>query len=160
MRFTIEDTDGELFPVMINCLVYNDTTMAQLVSAVLMPTWAVIMPLITGILVDASLVFSPSLIDFEFPNNVVDMLSDIQEKAKFVFSMSEARDSLSRVTLPTVREVIFTGSGAGKKVDITDTDVAAFIAWMQSGITEFRMTDSHDIQVDGFVEAFQWFGKG
>lgn len=60
-------------------------------------------------------------------------LSDVQEKARFAFRT--AGGFLKSLSLPTFIESKFVNSGAGKEVDLTDTDVSSFVTAMEDGLS-------------------------
>jgi len=57
----------------------------------------------------------------------------VQEQAQFLFRTVGGYAKL--LNLPTFIETLFTNGGADKTVDLADTDVAAFVDMMESGIT-------------------------
>jgi len=159
--YHIQDSDGEIFPVRIYVSIDQSNTVAFYQTNLLEAGWNLIMPLITGILIRADLVHTvvPEDVFPTWSNNVVDLLSDIQEKAKFTWA-GTWQNTRFVLSLPTVREVIFTNSGAGKIVDITDSDVAAFLAFMLTSSADFTMVDSHQWDLTKLESAVQHFGKG
>lgn len=158
--YVIEDTDGETFPVTIHISIINAATITTIRDTVMKDGWDIIRPLITGLLKEALFIFEANPEDLSWTNNIVDVLSDIQEKAKFSWAVVNAPDSTFRLTLPTIHEAILTNSGAGKIVDITDSDVAAFIAYMETDGSPISIVDSHGFTLGSLQKAYQWFGKG
>lgn len=60
-------------------------------------------------------------------------LSDVQEKAEFVFkTASSVGNFIKRISLPAIIDSII-GTHT-KQVDLTDTDVAAFVTAMEDGV--------------------------
>ena len=158
--FVIEDTDGERYPVTLYSSVNSAVTLAELRDDLLEPLWNLIRPLITGILVDYYVTYNLRDNIVNLTNNVVDLLSDIQEKAKFSWFVESVNGARFVFTLPTVREVIFTNSGSGKLVDITDSDVQALITAITThALPAFWGVDSHDFSLTTLDKAYQWFGK-
>jgi len=124
--------------------------------------WAILNPLVNGQLVGASVTLEADITDFV--NAAPAAIADVQEKAEFVFKSLDG--FLKRITLPTFIETLFTSSGAGKVVDTTQTDVAAFITMMEGGVddggvtpVEINPTTSHFEDLTGLVSARQAWGK-
>lgn len=125
--------------------------------------WALVNPLVNGQLVGASVTLEADISGFV--NAAAAAISDVQEKAEFVFG-TIGNEFLKRISIPTFIETLFTGSGAGKTVDVTNTDVAAFITAIENGIddgggtpVEINPTTSHGEDLFGFVSAKQAWGK-
>lgn len=125
--------------------------------------WGVINPLVNGTLVGASVTLEVDISDFT--NAAAAAIADVQEKAEFVFG-TVGNAFLKRISLPTFIETFFTGSGAGKAVDVTQSAVAAFITLMEDGFTDsgstpvtVRPTTSHGEDLVNYVSGKQSWGK-
>src|SRR4030043_195428 len=126
MTYTIEDADGETFPIHVNVYISNLVTAQEIFTDQAERLWDVIRPLITGVLTDIAVTLDYNENLDGMTNNTVDVLSDVQEKAKLTFRIDGA-PLPARLTLPTIDEGFFTQSGAGKILDLTDADVTAFV---------------------------------
>ena len=125
--------------------------------------WAIVNPLVNGTLVGASVTLEVDISDFV--NVAAAAISDVQEKAEFVFG-TIGNAFLKRISLPTFIETFFTGSGAGKTVDVTQSAVTAFISMMEDGVddgggtpVEINPTTSHGEDLINFVSGKQAWGK-
>lgn len=88
---------------------------------------ALLQPLINGALRDVHFVIPVSFVSWPAASS----LSDIQEKARFAFRT--VNGFLKHLSLPAVVESIF--APGSRSVDLSDTDVAAFVTAMVDGIT-------------------------
>mgnify|MGYP000854486232 CR=1 FL=1 len=84
-------------------------------------------PLINGTLRDVHILLPVTFIPWAVPAAI----SDIQEKARFVFRT--VNGFVKSLSLPAVIENIF--STNTRQVDLTNTDVSAFVAGMVDGLT-------------------------
>lgn len=84
-------------------------------------------PLINGTLRDVHIVMPVNFTPWSVPS----ALSDLQEKARFVFRT--VGGFVKHLSLPAVVESIF--SPGSKNVDLSNPDVAAFVTAMTDGIT-------------------------
>jgi len=160
ITYIIEDSDGERYAIVVYSLFAFGSTTEDIRTVIVEPFWALIFPLITGILVDMYFSVSLKWAVGTVPNNVVDVLSDIQEQVRFKWSLGAHRDLEMQLTLPTIREVILTNSGAGKVVDLTDTDVQAFLAQMANmSYAGLWPVDKHSSTLYALKSAVQHFGK-
>lgn len=143
LTLVIEDADGDQSSVSIHVSSEGTETEESLLTDYLTPFWDAIRPLINGVLVDAyvSLGYSVSL----FTNNTTAAISDVEEKALFSFLPCNPTARAVRFSLPTVKETIFTKLGAGREVDLTNSDVSVFVTTMTTGTDEagISATDSH-----------------
>jgi len=159
IHYKIQDSDGETYVIVVYSLFQFGSTLDNIRTNIVEPFWALMYPLITGILVDMWFDYDLQWAIGGMPNNVVDVLSDIQERAVFTWR-SRYDASLQLVqTLPTVRETIFTGAGAGKEVDLTDSDVAAYVAQFanQSYVGGLWPVDKHSHGYGDLKYALQSF---
>ena len=120
------------------------------------PLWDAVRPLITGQLIRATVIVDVDVDDYT--NNAYSAISDVQEKAVFVFLPCLSTKPVL-VTLPTVKETIFTLAGAGKEVDLTNADVTIFTVLMTEALGSggINAKDSHDVDLCRFREAYQVF---
>lgn len=88
---------------------------------------ALIDPLVSGGLRDAGVRFSVAVPGF---SGVAGSLSDVQEKGEFV--LRTAGNFLKRLNLPTFIETLILPTS--KQIDVSDTDVAAFVTALEDGI--------------------------
>lgn len=91
----------------------------------------VVAPLMVGGILGAGMTFEVDLSSLSL-DEVGTALADIQERA--VFAFRTAAGKLKRIGIPTFNENLFTGAGAYATVDLTDTDVQAFVTAMEDGI--------------------------
>lgn len=124
--------------------------------------WAIVNPLVTGTLVGANVTLEADISGFV--NAAASALSDVQEKATFVFKSVDG--FLKSISLPTFDETKFVNSGAGDTCDLTNTDVAAFVAMMTDGVddgagtpVEINPTTSHGEDLSALVKTHQSWGK-
>jgi len=91
----------------------------------------VVAPLMVGGIVGAGVTFEVDLSSLSL-DEVGTALADVQEKA--VFAFRTAANKLKRIGIPTFNENLLQGAGAYANVDLTDTDVQAFVTAMEDGI--------------------------
>lgn len=158
--YTLEDADGDKSRVEI------PVTVADLLDAdidfVVGAAWDIINPLVNGHLVTAGFTIEVDISGFT--NAAVATIADVQEKAEFAFRT--VTGFIKRISLPTFIETFFTSAGAGKDVDTSATEVAAFNSMIIDGIpdavvvvTPVPVVDLHGDDVDTFVKAHQTWGK-
>lgn len=124
--------------------------------------WDIINPLINGTLLTAGFTYEADIA--AYTNAAADVLSDVQEKAEFVFRA--VGGFIKRISLPTFIETFFTASGAGKEVDVTQSAVTAFNTMIIGGLKEAaidltpsQVTTDHGEDITTFVEGHQAWGK-
>lgn len=88
-------------------------------------------PLMVGGIIGAGVTFEVDLSSLSL-DEVGTALADVQERAVFAFRTAAAK--IKRIGIPTFNENLFTGAGAYSSVDLTDTDVQAFVTAMEDGI--------------------------
>lgn len=159
--YTIADGDND--PSVINIPV----AAIDLVDGIDLPFiieygWDIINPLINGTLVNAGITMYVDIADFT--NTAAAAISDVQEKAEFVYRA--VGGFIKRITLPTFIETFFTGAGAGKEVDVTQSEVTAFNTLMTAGFHEALVSTDpvtpvtdHDEDLTTFVKGHQAWGK-
>jgi len=124
--FTIVDSDGD--PSTVEFF-FNDATAFAVLNAGVSAIGALINPMVTGGLRTAGIRFEVDISGTWGP--VAQLVADVQEKAEF--AMRTVGGFLSRLNLPTFDEAFFVpGTGT---VDVSDDDVAAFIDFLEDGIT-------------------------
>lgn len=131
VTLTAADADNDLSTIQVYVDRDDGATVAELMTLYVEPLWDAVRPLITGVLVDAQIAVNADI--STFTNNSPSALSDVQEKARFVFLTAPPRHPFS-VSLPTADETIFGLSGAGALVDVTNSDVLAFTVLMTEDI--------------------------
>lgn len=159
ITLTIEDAGGDLSPVSVYVAQDGLYTVEQLGEVFAHVLWDAVRPLVNGVLVGVSVSVG---IDFSaWDNNTPSAISDVEEKATFVLRPCAGGRPV-RVTLPTVKESIFTGSGAGKFVDVTNSDYVYFDYIMTNDETDdgINATDSHGLVLCQVLYGEQSFGKG
>lgn len=95
--------------------------------------------------------------------DVASSVADVQEKALFVFRT--ALNNIKKVHLPTFPDLLF--NAGSDSVDLTDTDVAAFVTAMEDGIDLtgaggtgiVQPSDYRDEDVDHLEKATEAWGK-
>lgn len=159
--YTIRDADNDTSTISFQVdetawLIHNDH--AFLMEA----AWDIINPLVNGQLVTAGFTWQVNVGDFT--NAAAAVISDVQEKAEFVFEA--VGGFIKRISLPTFIETFFTNAGAGKEVDITQAPVLAFIGLMEDGVPEqlvpvtpIPVKTDHGEDVTTFLEGHQSWGK-
>lgn len=154
---SIQDADRDRFPISVYGSVNNATTVSEMVDQA-HALWDVIRPLITGVLVGVETTIVSNDLIGGWTNNTPDALSDVQEKARLSWRVPFTGGSRFRLTLPTIREGMFVLSGAGKILDLTNTDVATFVAFMQpNALPDFHAVDSHEYDLGNIDKYYQWF---
>jgi hypothetical protein len=124
--FTIQDSDGDKS---ILEFWFPTATTAAVLTAGVTAIAALVNPLVNGGLVNAGFKVEVDVSVTWGP--IAALISDVQEKAEF--SVRTINGFLSRINLPTFDENFFTvGTG---QVDLADPDVAAFIDFLEDGIT-------------------------
>lgn len=159
ITLTIEDAGGDQSPVSVYVAQDDLYTVADLGEVFAHVLWDAVRPLINGVLVGVSVSVG---IDFSaWDNNTPSAISDVEEKVTFALRPCVGGRPV-RVSLPTVKETIFTGSGAGKTVDVTNADYAYFDYIMTNGEVDdgINATDSHGLVLCQVLSGVQTFGKG
>lgn len=159
ISLSLQDSDGDTSPVSVYVNADVGDTITSLTDDYAEVLWDVVRPLVNGVLVDVNVSFQP---DFSgWTNNTPATISDVEEKALFILRVCGGFRPV-RFTLPTVKESIFTNSGAGKEVDVTNTDYIAFAAVLENGVVDdgIGMTDSHGVDICQVLSGEQFFGKG
>ena len=156
LTLSIQDADGQISPVSVYVSQDGLTTEADLIADYLEPLWDAVRPLVTGVLVDAFVTVQADISGFT--NNTPTALSDIQEKALFTFRSAGGNRPVT-LSLPTIKESIFTLSGAGFAVDDTNSDVAVFTVLMTEdlGSAGINATDSHGVDLVQYMKGIQYF---
>lgn len=153
--YTIADADGD--SSVINIPVAD----IDLVDGVALPFileygWDIIRPLLNGTLINAGITMQINVADFTV--TAAAAISDVQEKAEFVYRA--VGGYLKRISLPTFIETFFTGSGAGKEVDVTQAEVTAFNTLMTAGFHEALVSTDPVLPVTDHGEDLTTFIKG
>jgi len=124
--------------------------------------WDIINALLNGTLINAGVTIEMDIA--EFTNAAASAISDVQEKAEFVYRA--VGGFTKRISLPTFIETFFTGSGAGKEVDVTQSQVTAFNTLIIDGFHEALVstdpltpTTDHGEDVTTFLEGHQAWGR-
>lgn len=158
--YTMEDADGDKSRIEIPVLVADllDADIDFVVGA----AWDIINPLVNGHLVTAG--FTIEIDIAGFTNAAAAVISDVQEKAEFVFR--DVAGFIKRISLPTFIETFFTSAGAGKDVDTSQASVTAFNTMVTTGIpdavvvvTPVPVVSLHGDDVTTFVSGHQAWGK-
>lgn len=159
--YTIEDADGDQSVISIP-VAFVDTIDGAGMAYAVGYGWPIINALISGHLVKAGITVEVDIAGFT--NAAADVLSDVQEKAEFVYRA--VGGFLKRISLPTFTETFFTGSGAGKEVDVTQSAVTAFNTLITAGFHEALVstdpltpTTDHGEDVTTYVKGHQAWGK-
>lgn len=159
ISLSLQDSDGDTSPVSAYVNAGEGDTIDSLSEDYARVLWDAVRPLVNGVLVGVNVSFTT---DFSaWTNNTPATISDVEEKA--VFSLKVCGGSRPvRLSLPTAKESIFTNSGAGKLVDITNSDYVAFAHVLESGVVDdgIGMTDSHGNDICGVLFGEQFFGRG
>lgn len=159
LTLSIQDSDGDMSPVSAYVNAGEGDTIDSLSEDYAQVLWDVVRPLVNGVLVAVNVSFKA---DFSaWTNNTPATISDVEEKV--VFSLRVCGGSRPvRFALPTAKESIFENSGAGKLVDVTNSDYVAFAHVLENGVVDdgIGMTDSHGSDICGVLFGEQFFGKG
>lgn len=123
--FVVADADGETSTIAVPIPV---TVTLTDIPEIVGDLGALIQPMLYGTIVTAGLRVDVDVAGFT--SGVAGTLADVAEKARFVFR--GANGFLKSLSLPAVAEDIINTSG---DVDLTDTDVAAFVTAMEDGFT-------------------------
>lgn len=159
LTLTLEDSDGDTSPVSAYVDAGSGDTIDSLRDDYAQVLWDVVRPLVNGVLIGVNIAFKA---DFSgFTNNTAATISDIEEKVVFSLRVCGGHRP-AQLTLPTVKEIIFENSGAGKFVDVTNSDYVAFEHVLENGLVDggIGMTDSHGSDICGIYSGEQFFGKG
>lgn len=159
--YTIEDADGDQSVISIPVSFVDTLDGAGLAYAVGYG-WPIINALISGHLVNAGITIEMDISGFT--NAAADVLSDVQEKAEFVYRA--VGGFIKRISLPTFTETFFTASGAGKEVDVTQSAVTAFNTLITAGFHEALVstdpltpTTDHGEDITTYLKGHQAWGK-
>lgn len=159
--YTVEDADGDQSVISIPVAFVDSLDGAALAYAIGYG-WDIINPLLNGHLVNAGITIQVDIAGFT--NAAAAALSDVQEKAEFVYRA--VGGFLKRISLPTFVETFLTASGAGKEVDITQSEVTAFNTLIVSGFHEALVstdpltpTTDHAEDITAYVTGHQAWGK-
>lgn len=159
--YTVADGDND--PSVISIPVtFVDTLEGAALAFAVEYGWDIINPLLNGTLINAGITIQVDIGDFT--NAAAAAISDVQEKAEFVYRA--VGGFIKRITLPTFIETFFTGSGAGKEVDVTQSEVTAFNTLITAGFHEALVSTEpltpvtdHGEDITTFVEGHQAWGK-
>lgn len=155
--FTIKDGDGD--PSRIELFVDPTLITVADIPAILEAVWDLVNPLINGTLATAGITFEADISGFT--NAAAAAISDVQEKAEFVFR--SAAQFIKRISLPTFVETFFTNSGAGKVVDTSQAAVTNFTTMITDGVdvglNTIEFQTSHGEDLETFESGFQAWGK-
>jgi len=159
--YTVADGDNDPSVISIPVAFLDSLDGAALAFAVEYG-WDIINPLLNGTLINAGITIEIDIAGFT--NTAAAAISDVQEKAEFVFRA--VGGFLKRISLPTFVETFFTGSGAGKEVDVTQAAVTAFNTLITDGFEEALVstdpltpTTDHGEDILTFVEGHQAWGR-
>lgn len=161
--YTIADGDND--KSIINLPTQLDVTSGVDFNYMIKYAWDIINPLINGQLVTAGFTYEADIT--AFTNAAAAAISDVQEAAEFVYrAVGDAGSFIKRISLPTIVETFFTGSGAGKEIDVTQSAVTAFNMLIVDGIKEAdidltptQVTTDHGEDITAFVKGRQKWGK-
>lgn len=159
ITLTLQDSGGDNSPVSAYVNAGDGDDIAALSEDYAQVFWDAIRPLVNGVLVAVNVSFKP---DFSgWTNNTPATISDIEEKALFTCIVCGGPRPV-KLTLPTIKETLFVNSGAGKEVDVTNSDYVAFAHVLESAVVDggINMTDSHGSDICGVLAGEQFFGKG
>jgi hypothetical protein len=159
INLDIEDADGtsSIVPIEFEGGFTGD------IHGLVETAWGIINPLVNGHLKGASITLTVDISDLT--NVAAAAIADVQEGAKFVF---RALNPLFKktITLPTFIETFFTGAGANKEVDLTNSSVIAFVTAMEDGFddgggtpVEINPTTNHGEDLVSLEKAHQSWGK-
>lgn len=159
--YTVADGDND--PSVISIPVeFVDTLDGAALAFAIEYGWDIINPLLNGTLINCGITIQVDIAGFT--NAAAAAISDVQEKAEFVFRA--VGGFVKRISLPTFIETFFTGSGAGKEVDVTQSQVSAFITLMEDGFEEALVSTDpltpvtdHGEDIVTFLEGHQSWGK-
>jgi hypothetical protein len=159
--YTVSDGDND--PSVISIPVsFVDTIDGAGLAFAVEYGWDIINPLLNGTLINCGVTIEIDIADFT--NAAASAISDVQEKAEFVYRA--VGGFIKRISLPTFIETFFTGSGAGKEVDVTQSQVTAFNTLITDGFHEALVstdpltpTTDHGEDITVFVEGHQSWGK-
>jgi hypothetical protein len=160
--YTVADGDND--PSVISIPVtFVDTLDGAALAYAIQYGWDIINPLLNGTLINAGITIEVDIA--AFTNAAAAAISDVQEKAEFVFRA--VGGFIKRISLPTFIETFFTASGAGKEVDVTQSQVTAFNTLITAGFHEALVSTQpltpatdHGEDITTFVEGHQAWGKG
>lgn len=156
LTFTIVDADGDTSPITIP---FPDTFDLSHAANVAAAFGALINPLLNGGLQKAAITFEIDLSGTWGPTAA--LIADVQEQAQFLFRVVGGFPKL--LNLPTFIETLFNGAGADKTVDMTDTDVVAFVAAMEDGLTVssvlYQPSDYRGVDIVSTETAVQHWGR-
>lgn len=159
LTLSIQDSDGDTSPVSVHINAGTGDTIESLTDDYAQMFWDAIRPLVNGVLVGVNVSFKP---DFSgWTNNSPVAISDVEEKAHFSLLVCGGSRPV-KLSLPTAKESIFTNSGAGKEVDVTNEDYIAFAHVLESAVVDggIATTDRHGNDICGVITGEQFFGKG
>jgi len=151
----VEDAKGDKSTVAIP--IPAPTALSDIPEAVQDMT-ALLVPMVTGGIVGAGMRVEVDVTGVS--TAVAGAVADVQEKARFVFR--GANMFLKSLSIPTFPEALFVAGS--NEVDITDTDVAAFVTAMEDGFllsstNTILPCDGRGDDLDDLVEAVEAWGK-
>jgi hypothetical protein len=159
--YTIADADDDKSVISIP-IEFVDTLEGASLAYAVKYGWDIINALVNGTLVSAGITIEVDIGDFT--NVAAATISDVQEKAEFIFRAVGGFPK--RIGLPTFIETFFTGSGAGKEVDVTQSAVTAFNTLIIDGFEEALVSvepltpvTDHGEDITTFVKGRQAWGK-
>lgn len=155
MWFVIRDAKGDKSTVEIP--IPDSVALTNLAPAVVAMT-DLIADLMTGAIERAGVTLDVDISSLALPG-IAGLVSDVQEKAAFAFRTVDG--FIKRLTLPTVDESILFLPGS-REVDVTDTNVAAFVTAMTDGFTAgalIQPCDSRESDLDSLEDAREAWGR-
>ncbi len=158
ITLVIADSDADTSAVSVFVSVDTGDTVSTLGADYAHVFWDAVRPLVDGILTRVTVALEPDISGWT--NNIVDVLSDIQERVTFTLRVCSQNRPV-KLTLPTVKEVIFENMGASPIVDFTNTDVIAFSHVLENGVVDggIGMTDMHGVDICQVMSGEQSWGK-
>lgn len=159
INLVIQDADGDKSVVSLDFL----GGFAGDVDGLIEGVWGIVNPLVNGQLVGATVTIEADI--SSLTNAAAAAIADVQEGALFTFKT--IGNFIKSIRLPTFIETFFTGSGAGKEVDVTQSAVTAFITMIEDGADDagtptpvsVNFTTSHGEDLQDFVKGKQSWGK-
>jgi hypothetical protein len=159
ISFTISDADGDKFPVSVRVSIPDATTLADVIDLYVSPFYFNgIGGLTLGYPDSARVIIEPDMFAYQ-EGFIVTADVDVQEQARFKFQTATGFDVV--ITIPAMWEDLFTGTGAGKEIDITNAQVLTFIALMTEDIGSggIDAVDSHGHDISRFISGKEHWGK-
>jgi hypothetical protein len=158
LTLVLQDSDADTSTVSVFISVDTGDTVTSLTTDYAQVFWDVVRPVVNGVLIRVNITIDPDISGWT--NNTPALISDVEEKAILTLRPCDNGRPV-KMSIPTIKEDIFYGTGAGRLVDVTNSDYQALKFVLENGVVDggIGMTDSHSVDICQVLYGEQFFGK-